>query len=249
MGRARATASKRPVARGSRWTLLFPVVLLLALPGALWQYLHRPGQLPLREVEITGEFTWLDPAAVRQRVSEVVQGRAFFDVDLLEVSRQVGAMPWVGQVSVRRVWPDTLRMEVTEQVPLAYWNRDALVNLDGQVFRPAEIPDLGPLPYFSGGERDAPRLVAFYLQLHSRLLDRSLRIGELRLDRRGDWTVIFRNGPELVLGHEDIAERQRVFLELYPRLLQYGQRPPARIDMRYEHGFAVRWQQQKAGES
>jgi len=248
---AKPTASSR--AAGLQFlyrylTLALPIVLLLV--GSLFAYRHlsQPGSLPLRVVEVTGEFTHLDHAALEKQVAGAIDG-GFFDVDLQRIRSQVSAMPWVEQVSVRRVWPDTLRMHVSEQVPLAYWNKEALVNLKGEVFRPEKVPSLGSLPYLFGEDRGAPQVVAFYLQLQTLALQESLRVDSVRLNPRGEWSVAFRDGLELILGREDIAHRQRAFIDVYPSLVGNMQRRPERIDMRYEHGFAVRWREQADGES
>lgn len=228
--------------------LLLAAVLVTGAVFAGYRYLHSGDQLPLRVVEVTGEFTYLDHAAIQKRVAEAIQG-GFFDVDLLKVRQEVSSMPWVEQVSVRRVWPDTLRMHVTEQVPLAYWNEEGLVNLEGVVFRPEELPELGMLPHLRGEPGSGPRLVAFYLQLHAQLLPLDLRIESVELNSRGEWQVAFRDGLQLFLGRKDIAHRQRVFIERYPQLLGYREQQPERIDLRYQHGFAVRWPESTDGES
>lgn len=222
--------------------VLVPLVLLLGLFGGGYHYLSQPGRMPLRVIEITGEFTYLDQGDIEQRVAGAIDG-GFLDLDLQQLQEGVLAMPWVDQVSVRRVWPDTLQMHVTEQVPLAYWNKGAMVNLDGEVFRPETLPVLNVLPHLYGSDATAPEVVAFYLQLHARLLQGELRIGKIELNRRNEWKVGFRNGLDLILGREDIAQRQQVFLDVYPQLLVHMHQQPERIDMRYEHGFAVRWRE------
>jgi len=236
-------------ARARRYVALsLPAVALLALVLAGFHYLGQPGRLPLRVVEVTGEFTYLDHAAIEKQVASAING-GFFDVDLQRIRQEVSGMPWVEQVSVRRVWPDTLQMHVSEQVPVAYWNQGALVNLAGEVFRPQSIPELGTLPRLFGQDARAPQVVAFYLQLQARLMTESLRVDRIRLNPRGEWLVVFRDGLTLNLGREDIARRQQAFLDLYPQLLANMPRRPERIDMRYEHGFAVRWQENASGES
>ena len=229
------------------WPVLVPVMLLLGLLAGVYAYFSQPGRMPLRVIEITGEFTYLEQSDIEQRVAGAIDG-GFLNLDLQRMREDVLAMPWVDQVSVRRVWPDTLRMHVTEQVPLAYWNHDALVNLEGEVFRPASLPVLSMLPHLYGRDRDARRVVEFYLQLHARLLNGELRVARLELNPRDEWQLTFRNGLELMLGREAVARRQQVFLEIYPQLLAFMHRQPQRIDMRYEHGFAVRWRE-KTGDS
>ena len=227
--------------------LVLPVALLLGLLVGGYQYLSQPGRMPLKVIEITGEFTYLDQRSIEQKVAAVIDG-GFLDLDLQRLRKAVLATPWVDQVSVRRVWPDTLKMHVTEQVPLTYWNSDALVNLDGEVFRPKPLPGLSVLPHLYGRDDSAAQVVAFYLQLHARLLKGGLRIARVEMNRRNEWQVAFRNGLKLMLGREDVARRQQVFLDVYPQMLAHLHRQPERIDMRYEHGFAVRWRE-TAGDS
>ncbi|BAN68406.1 cell division protein FtsQ/DivIB [endosymbiont of unidentified scaly snail isolate Monju] len=220
---------------------LLSALLLVALVFAGWQALTRPDRLPVRRIEITGEFTHLRTADIERRVAQVLDG-GFLDLDMRQVRAAVMALPWVDQVSVRRVWPDTLRMHVVEQVPLARWNEDALVNLRGQVFRPDPLPALDGLPRLRGEDGMAPEVVAFYLRLHAGGLPEGLEIAELARNQRGEWRVVFANRLELMLGREDLGARLAAFSRIYPQLAAHMGRRPRRIDMRYEHGFAVQWQ-------
>jgi cell division protein FtsQ len=241
--RVRNSARRQPRRRWRAALLLLPPLLMGAAVLMGWHYLSQPGRMPLREIAITGEFTWLKRSDIEQRVARAIDG-GFLDLDLKKVRDSVLRMPWVDQVSVRRVWPDRLQMHVTEQVPLAWWNDDALVNLDGRVFRPARLPDLEGLPHLAGRDADAPRVVAFYLKLHARLLDGALQVRRVALSRRGEWQVEFNDGMRLLLGRESVEQREQTFLRLYPQLLAQMRERPARVDMRYAHGFAVRWRKQ-----
>jgi len=219
---------------------LLSVSLLVALALAGWQALIRPDRLPVRRIEITGEFTHLRTVDIERRVAQVLDG-GFLDLDMRQVRAAVMTLPWVEQVSVRRVWPDTLRMHVVEQVPLARWNEDALVNLRGQVFRPDPLPALDGLPRLRGEDGMAPEVVAFYLRLYTGALPEGLEIAELSRNRRSEWRVVFADGLELMLGREDLGARLAVFSRVYSQLVAHMGRRLRRIDMRYEHGFAVQW--------
>ena len=83
----------------------------------------------------------------------------------------------------------------------------------------------------------------FYLQLQTGALPEGLRVAEVDLNRRGEWRVVFDNGLALMLGRDDdgLARRLRHFVRTYPLLAARQGRTPRRIDMRYEHGFAVQW--------
>jgi len=222
---------------------LLSVLLFVALLFAGWQalILPRPDRLPVRHIEITGEFTHLRTSDIEQRVAQVLDG-GFLDLDMHQVRAAVMALPWVGQASVRRVWPDTLRMHVVEQVPLARWNGEALVNPRGQVFRPEHLTALDGLPHLYGEEEMAPEVVAFYLRLQAGGVPDGLEIAELAHNQRGEWRVVFDNHLKLILGGEDLGVRLAAFSRIYPQLAVHMGRLPLRIDMRYEHGFAVQWQ-------
>lgn len=226
------------------------VLALLAFAASghlVYRYLAQPGQLPLRVIEINGEFTNLQHAAVQARVLESIDG-GFFTVNMQAVRDAVRGMPWVEEVSVRRVWPDTLRMHVTEQLPLARWNGEALVNLHGEVFRPGDpgdpgdLGDLQALPRLQGDDQLAPQVVGFYLRLRRSLVDVGLKVQRLQLNARQEWEVSFDSGLSLMLGNQQVATRLEDFLRVYPQLRGHMPRVAERIDMRYEHGFAVRWQ-------
>jgi cell division protein FtsQ len=243
-----ATDKRRPADEPMRRRWLSAVLLLLVLAlGAqlMHRYLSQPGRLPLRVVEVTGQFNHLVRSEIERRVAKNIDG-GFFTVDMARVRQAVLAMPWVAEVGVRRVWPDTLRMQVTEQMPLARWGDDALVNLHGEVFAPQPMPNVDALPQLQGDTRNAPAMVAFYLKLHALLVGSDLRIARLQQNPRSEFRVYFDNGLELVLGRERLVRRFEEFLKVYPQLAAYSEQAPKRIDMRYQHGFAVRWQQQTA---
>ena len=63
-------------------------------------------------------------------------------------------VPWVRAVALRRAWPMTLEITVSEHEPLARWNDSALVNVQGETFS-ADYD--GELPQFSGPGRQRRR--------------------------------------------------------------------------------------------
>lgn len=218
----------------------------LLLAQLAYRYLTDPAHLPLRVVEVRGSFAHLDRQRIREQVEHSIDGN-FFTVDMARVRQAVLAMPWVAQVGVRRVWPDALSMQVTEQQALARWGDKALVNLHGQIFAPKPLPDSDSrLPRLVGDDSKASQIVDFYLRIHQQLIGSGLQVNTLVLNSLGEWQVDFDNGVQLLLGRHRVAQRFKEFLSVYPLLLAQEPRKPQRIDMRYEHGFAVRWQPQTA---
>jgi cell division protein FtsQ len=219
-------------------------VLLLFAGSAAWGVvtLTDPAVLPLKIVRIDGELKHLDRRALEQAVGGVMEGN-FFTVDLEAVRSAALRLAWVDQVTVRRIWPDTLNMQVEEQQPLARWGARQLVNGRGGVFTPEPESLKAELPSLEGPAESAEEMVAHYQSMGNRFGALKLDIERLVMDGRGAWTVGFKQGLELKLGHTDTEARVERFVRLYPRLEQAENRRVKRIDMRYANGVAVLWEE------
>lgn len=242
-GRNQSTTKAQP-AHGSvlrrrlEWGLL--TCLLLFAAAQSYGYVQTPGRLPLRVIEVSGEFKHLQRGEIEDAVAAAIDG-GFFDVDMRAVRAAVQQMAWVDSVSVRRIWPDTLHIAVTEQLPLARWGESALVNLRGEVFHPQTLASVSGLPRLHGPDGSAPRVVTFYSGLLAALGVDAPQVVSVELDSRRDWWIGFADGLRLSLGQHELVRRIADFRRIYPRLAGDPTRRPQRVDMRYEHGFAVEW--------
>lgn len=239
-GKAKRQAA---VARPSWTTWMLSAALLLAAAAGIWQgyrFLAEPERLPLRVVEVKGEFRHLDRADIERTVVAAIDG-GFFGSDMHQLRRAVLQMPWVADVSIRRIWPDTLRMRVTEQVPLARWGDAALVNTVAEVFAPASLEAHADLVRLHGPDGSARRVVAFYQAALDAVRWRGLEIVAVEQDARRHWWLTFADGLVVSLGRERVEHRLAEFVRVYPGLVARSDRRPVRVDMRYAHGFAVRW--------
>ena len=59
----------------------------------------------------------------------------FFQVDVNDVQHQISQLPWIYSVSVRKKWPNELKIYVVDQLPVAQWNGDFLINNEGKAFQ------------------------------------------------------------------------------------------------------------------
>jgi cell division protein FtsQ len=244
---AKRTARKRPAGGfAARWLAPFG---LLAVSGCLlaaaafgYHYLSQPERLPLRVVEVGGVLERLDRDEIQRTVVDAIDG-GFFSCDMQKLRQAVVAMPWVADVSIRRVWPDRLHMLVTEQVPLARWGDAALVSIDAGVFRPSKMADFDGLVQLQGPAGSEQRVVQFFRAVLPAAQARGLHVEAVRLDERRHWWLHFDGGLTVSLGREYVDHRLAQFFRVYPSLATQSARQPARVDMRYEHGFAVRWRE------
>lgn len=229
-----------------RWIVPLGMALglgtLLAAGAFGYHYISQPGRLPLRVIEVSGELNRLRHDEIQQTMIDTIDG-GFFSCDMQKLRLAVAAMPWVADVSIRRAWPDRLSMVVSEQVPLARWGDDALVSVNASVFRPSSVEDFSGLVKLSGPDGSQQRVVTFFQAVMTAALARELLIREVELDERRHWWLRFDGGLTVSLGRENINYRLAQFFRVYPSLTTRSARQPERIDMRYEHGFAVRWRE------
>lgn len=238
----RRSQGKAP--RSPRWRLavLASGLLLMVGAGGTWlnSLVSDPTRLPLQTIRITGELSHVDRQRMQQLVADAIDG-GFFTVDMHKLRDAAERLPWVDEVSIRRVWPQTLVMDVVEQVPLARWGDKALVNGRGEVFQPAgsELPD--GLPLLVGPASASVQMVDFYRQATAELAKVDRRVARLELQGKRDWQLKLGDGLELVMEQVQATRALDRFVMALPAIRgEQGQRPQ-RVDMRYDNGFAVRW--------
>ena len=224
------------------WTV--PLLSVVAVVGLLAWGIERamdPSVLPIRVVGVDGEIQYLQRSSLEAAVADAVNG-SFLSMDLERVRRKVEQLPWIESASVRRVWPDTLRVRVVEQVPLAYWGKDGLVSARGEVFRPENLPRLDGLATLEGEDESAVRITREYLRMRTLLETAGLELTHVWVDARQAWRLETGSGLMLNLGRREVLPRLTRFVQLYPYLKDRAGSIPASVDLRYTNGFTVRWQ-------
>lgn len=216
------------------------LVLSLGIMTAGVSWLLEPQTLPVRQVLIEGEFRHLDRRELQEALGSHVAG-GFFSVDLNAIERAAVALPWVYGVAVRRNWPDTLVIRITEQVPVARWGDGELVNRFGDVFRPPADSLPPGLPRLKGGEGRQRTLMRRYLAVQARLADVGLEVEGIREDARQAWTIELAQGGRILMGRDTGADHLERLLRIYDRVAAHRDAPIATIDLRYTNGISVAW--------
>ncbi|MHB0973012.1 MAG: cell division protein FtsQ/DivIB [Thiobacillus sp.] len=217
---------------------------LLAYGGVSW--VAAQPWFALRHIEVRTPVAHVTEAQIRLVAERQVRG-TFFTVDLEHVRNSLEKLPWVREARVERRWPDTLVVSLTEHVPYARWNDDALVSETGEVFGAAVS---SKLPRLVGPEGSSGEVVAAYRRYQAALTPLGMTIDELRLSPRRAWRIRLDTGMQLALGRMQTDRRLARFVALYPRLFgprlgkdgQAAAIPPAplMVDLRYSDGFALR---------
>jgi cell division protein FtsQ len=82
---------------------------------------------PVSSIAVTGNRTV--PARSIQNLFSADAGRSVFRVPLAERRAQIEAFPWVQEAAVMRLWPNQLRVHVTERTPVAFVRQGDTIQL------------------------------------------------------------------------------------------------------------------------
>ncbi|MFC3092703.1 cell division protein FtsQ/DivIB [Alteromonas sediminis] len=233
-----------------RWTayhwggLTFLVAVICLLAFLAWQirhYLQDEQKSPVQTILFSGEFEHVSITEL-ERLIRTSQPGSFFALDVNEVHELIEGHPWVYRASIRKQWPHTLQIYLVEQQPVVAWNADMVLNPFGEAFNvapePLELPQLfGP----GGSETTA---LEGYNAMQQLLATSGLAISELSLSERFAWQVQLTNGIRLNLGRQEFMDRLQRFIDVYP-LLAKQDKPIQYVDLRYDTGLAVGWQQEE----
>lgn len=227
-----------PMAQPGTWRILCGVLLAVICAGALaWWW--RSADWPVDVVRIDGALPHTD----RDRLKAVVARHAeagFAGMDLHALRNDLEGLPWVRSAALRRIWPDTLHVDVREHEPVAVWNGDALVARNGTIFRPERV-SRGELVRLRGPEGHGAQMLQRLRRFQRRLEPLDLAIAALEQDARRAWRMELANGIVLRLGRERIDSRMARFRSVWPAALA-GQAERIRaVDLRYTNGFAIAW--------
>lgn len=190
--------------------------------------------LPIQRIDVIGA----NHAETRLAAKGVLQGvqGSFVSVNLEQVRQAYEALPWVKSATVRKVWPDRLVVELTEHVPAAAWNAQAMLDTHGEVFPVRPHPGL---PRIYAPDTMALEVAHRYGEFVQDLAPLGLKIDSVQVSARHAWRLQLQNGLVLDLGRERLGERMYRFVATYA-LVQEHAGKVAYIDLRYPNGLAIR---------
>ena len=215
--------------------------------GALLWLAQRP-YFALRAIEVRGELQHVTSASVRAAVAGRLKGN-YFTMRLDDTRRLLERVPWVAQASVRRVWPNRLRVTLVEHRALGVWDDGRLLSDAGELFvaNPAEAEIHGPLPAFDGPEAIARDAARRYYEFAALLAPLGMRIESIDVSDRRSWTIEVASvdgGPtRLELGRDTdsltLNDRLAQIVAAYPMVAARVGGTPQSIDARYPNGLAA----------
>ncbi|ARU95145.1 cell division protein FtsQ [Tatumella citrea] len=234
---------------GSR---LFGMIFLLMVIGVMvlggvmvLKWMDDASRLPLSKLVVTGETHYTTHDDIRQAILSLGPPGTFMSQNVDVIQQQIERLPWIKQVSVRKQWPDELKIHLVEYVPVARWNDQNVVDADGVSFS-LPLSQLGKqaMPMLYGPEGSEKEVMAGFYQMSDMLKPSKVTLKAASMTARRSWQLVTSDDMKIELGRDETMKRLQRFIDLYPVLLRQGQAENKRIgyvDLRYDSGAAVGW--------
>lgn len=215
------------------------LVVMLGIGGVhTYNWMQDEQQAPVQVIDFSGQFEQLDVLRLERLIRQSQPG-SFFALDVNVIHQLLEDQAWVYRASVRKQWPNRLKVYLVEQTPVARWNEDLMLNPYGESFN-TEGKQLGLPRLFGPGGSEKTALEGFNA-MQKLLRSRQLEVAELSLSERFAWQVQLKNGIEINLGRQEFIDRLQRFVDVYP-LLSEQPKAVSYVDLRYDTGLAVGWQ-------
>lgn len=215
-----------------RWLYACVIVCLV---GAVGVWLVDSPYFPVKQVKIAHPVAHIDAHQLRAVVQRYLHGN-IFKVDVNGARKALAQLPWVDKVEVKRLWPDTVLIDITERRAVARWSDGRLIDSKGYAFNGVTSESLLA---FSGSQTMLRPMVAQLAEFERIVRPTGLKIAQLQVSDRSSWDVVLDNGITVRLGSSDEVQRLAHFVWAWPKVLQPQAERINYVDMRYKDGFAV----------
>ena len=196
--------------------------------------------LPVRSVQISGEFVRVSKADIERAVAPLLDS-GLLRVDLEALRRAALAVPGVREAAVRRVRSDRVEIFVIERVAIARWAGGGFIEVDGTHFSPSDGGESAEaLPMLTGPEGSQQRVLDLHTSLERVLAPLGMTPVATELTPRGVLYATLDRGPRLVMRPEAVASDAGTWARVLARVMAGRLDEVERVDFRYPTGFAVR---------
>lgn len=211
---------------------------------SLFLYFRDSDTLYIRHIEVLGDLRHITKDEV-VRLAGIGPNDKLFSISLKTVTKNILGYPWIAEARVRREFPDTIQIHVTERDAVALLQAGGLyyVDAEGKVFKRLAAEEDADYPVITGFGREFatryPQLSKIYLKRTLAFL-RDLKggsfyaarpISEIRFDPVFGYTVYTLQDPlEIYYGLNDIPEKQ-LKLEKFAQSRQFDSARFVRLDL------------------
>ena len=229
-----------------KWgSIVFLVCVIAGLSHAFTQFktwATNDKTLPITSLVLTGAHDDISTANINEVLLRQKSKLNFFTLDINAIQLELEDLPWVYSVSIRKEWPDTIKIHIVEQSIVAIWNNKALLNRFGEVIDVSPEGMKKDFVSLSGKDDYAHLTLDLYNKLLQLIKVSKFSIAELSNDGRNATEILLKNGILLKLGKEQKLDRIQRFLAVFPLIERgYNIETISYVDLRYDTGVSIGW--------
>lgn len=248
------------------------IVCVLTMGWFVVQWLYTPGNFPIRKIELVNQLKHQKSTELQRVAANAIQG-GFFSMNVDAFREELLLLPWIKNVSVRKVWPNKLLVTITERTPIVRWfsvdrqsimqnntratdkqvSRQILLSEEGVVFAPEVTPQqrvkFSRLSLFSGPDKNTDKVLKQCMQFRQIVNAINAKIERCTMDARHAWEIKLTTSLVLNLGKNNVIDRLQRFVDVFSQQLDRYLKYVAYADLRYSNGFSVKWIEISAAET
>ncbi|HHF2064019.1 TPA: FtsQ-type POTRA domain-containing protein, partial [Haemophilus influenzae] len=142
------------------FAVLLGVFFLLGVYFNWQSILEKMDDKPISAFALVGQNTFTTDDDIKESLLKMGELKGFWGQDVAPIQEQIEALPWVKGAIVRKMWPNRLSIWVSEYQPVAFWNQNQFVTLDGIVFQlPSVRLTAKNLPYLGGPDYQSLKVI------------------------------------------------------------------------------------------
>ena len=226
----------RNFTRLSGLIFLFSMVTIVSLNfDKFVLYVDRP----VTKIRVENQWNYVDSEDIKKVVSTRM-GVGFFRFDLKGLKFDLESLPWIDEAVINRLWPDTVSFHLREQVAIAYWNNEGLLNPRGEIFTPTNLNQVTGVPHLRGPDESQLHIMEQFEAFNKILKPSGLKLSGIKLSDRGSWNLTVNDSIFITVGRSDLNDRLERFLRFYKENGFYEDFRNSEIDLRYGNGIAVK---------
>jgi cell division protein FtsQ len=218
------------------------ICIVLVLAAGLGMTACQKLNKPIDHVVVNGDFFHLKEKEVINLIDQKVKD-GFLSLNLSGLNKYLESEPWIRNATIRRSWPSTIIVDITEEKPIARWGEKQVLNNVGDYLEITDKQSIKNLPTFTTEFGKSKEMIKSYQLMSEILGPTGLKVHEIQRDVVGSWLITTSSGIQINLGRDQLAQKLRRFQVVWSAQLTSQVEKIKTIDMRYPNGISVAWNQ------
>ena len=218
------------------------ICIVLVLAAGLGMTACQKLDKPIDRVVVNGDFYHLKEKEVINLIDQKVKD-GFLSLNLSGLNKYLESEPWIRNATIRRSWPSTIIVDITEEKPIARWGEKQVLNNVGDYLEITDKQSIKNLPTFTSEFGKSKEMIKSYQLMSEIFGPTGLKVQEIRRDVVGSWLITTSSGIQINLGRDQLVQKLRRFQVVWSAQLSSQVEKIKTIDMRYPNGISVAWNQ------